>query len=155
MAFVVNPWNCKPRDVSVNAGGSNGGFDLVLPPEEQEVVFTLAIPPLIRVTEVLIDDEVWVLEHRGSYALNVDELLVEDGDLSLLALQHVGNKLTSYFVILNPDGSLHGKKFLGAAVADLGHGSVINLVGENLPADVVEVLEGGNLVPWKVLENIL
>lgn len=86
MAFVVNPWNSKPRNASINAGGGNGGFDLVLPPKKQEVVFALAIPPLVRVTEVLIDDEVWTLEHRGSYALNVGETLVEDGDLSLLAL---------------------------------------------------------------------
>lgn len=40
-------------------------------------------------------------------------------------------------------------------MAELGHGTVINLVGEDLPADVVEVVEGGNLVSWKILENIL
>ena len=86
MTFVVNPWYSEPRNASINAGGGNGGFDLILPPKEQEVVFALAIPPLVRVTEVLIDDEVWALEHRGGYALNVDETFVEDGDLSLLAL---------------------------------------------------------------------
>ena len=86
MAFVINPWYSKPRNASVNAGGGNGGLDLILPPKEQEVVFALAIPPLVRVTEVLINDEIWDLEHRGSYALNIDEILVEDRDLSLLAL---------------------------------------------------------------------
>jgi hypothetical protein len=50
------------------------------------VVFALAIPPLVWVAEILIDDEFWVFEHRGSYALNIDERLVEDRDLSLLAL---------------------------------------------------------------------
>jgi hypothetical protein len=50
---------------------------------------------------------------------------------------------------------LHGKKLFRAAVAKLGHGSVVNLVGENLPADIVEVFKGGNLVPWEVLEDIL
>jgi hypothetical protein len=50
------------------------------------VVFALAIPPLIGIAEILIDDEFWIFEHRGSYALNIDEMLVEDGDLSLLAL---------------------------------------------------------------------
>ena len=86
MAFVVDPWYSKPRNASVNAGGGNGGFDLVLPPKEQKVVFALTIPPLVRITEVLIDDVVWILKHRGSYALNIGETLVEDGDLSLLAL---------------------------------------------------------------------
>jgi hypothetical protein len=50
---------------------------------------------------------------------------------------------------------LHGEKLLRAAMAKLGHGSVVNLVGENLPADVVEVVKGGDLVPWEVLEDIL
>lgn len=86
MAFMVNPWYSKPGNTSVNASSGNGGFDLILPPKEQEMVFALATPPLARITEVLIDDKVWVLKHRGSYALNVDETLVEDGDLSLLAL---------------------------------------------------------------------